>query len=483
MTPLIFLLLLLQEKASIEGKVVNAITNEPLPKVRVTMDSGHRYSVTTGADGTFKFESVEPDDYEPIAGRVGFLEADEEDSFEVGPGEHKKGVLIKLMPQGVIAGRVVDEDGDPIAETGVNIERAIQIDGQRKMLDSSWENSNSEGYFFFGDLKPGVYYVRGSQSRRFHRSQRVGDSSDALVPNGPAQMIHLAGGGEFRDVEIRMKSAVVFQVSGRISNQGSDQLYLGNEDNSYKAYRIKDSFVFEGVVPGNYMLTVPPFLWTTSARIFCRIPVTVSDDDVAGIQVELTPGPNVEGSIKMEGGKFERPPKIELQDFSTRLTAEAKEDGSFVWTNISPDKHEFMYAPPEGAYVKSILFNREPVTGNVLDLRAGGGALEILVSPKAATVSATVQGANNVYIGLWNESGFFRQQDTAAGDAATFKSLAPGEYRIAAYAKFAAEFMGFSEFRGRFSAQKISIAEGSSQSVDVELIPKPAIEAEIAKVQ
>ena len=56
----------------------------------------------------FKFDSVEPDDYEPYRiGRTGFLEADEEDSFEVGPGEHKKGrLMIRLMPQGVIAGRL-----------------------------------------------------------------------------------------------------------------------------------------------------------------------------------------------------------------------------------------------------------------------------------------------------------------------------------------------------------------------------------------
>ena len=77
MTSLIFALLLLQEKATIEGKVVNALTNEPLGKVRVTMDSVHRYTTSTGVDGKFRFEAVEPDDYEPIAGRTGFLEADE----------------------------------------------------------------------------------------------------------------------------------------------------------------------------------------------------------------------------------------------------------------------------------------------------------------------------------------------------------------------------------------------------------------------
>jgi len=119
-----------------------------------------------------------------------------------------------------------------------------------------------------------------------------------------------------------------------------------------------------------------------------------------------------------------------------------------------------------------------------INLTSGsGGMLDIVVAPKASTIEATVRDANNVYIGLWNDSGFLRQQDPASGDSATFKNLAPGEYRIAAYPKSASEFMDLAEFRARFDVQKITIAEGASQSLEVKLIPKSAIDAEIAKLQ
>ena len=198
-------------------------------------------------------------------------------------------------------------------------------------------------------------------------------------------------------------------------------------------------------------------------QMYCRMPVTVGDHDVAGITVELTPGPNIEGTIKMDGGTFAKPPKIELQLFASRLTADIKDDGTFAWNNIAPDKHMLIYAPPEGAYVKSLTFNRRPVTDNTLDLRSGGGTLEIVVSPKAATIEATVRDVNNVYIGLWNDSGMLRQQNTDSGDSATFKNLAPGEYRIAAYAKSASDYMEIVEFRARFDVQKITLSEGASQ--------------------
>ena len=57
-----------------------------------------------------------------------------------------------------------------------------------------------------------------------------------------------------------MKKAVAFRVSGEVSNPAVDQpsLYLTSEsgDNGYTSQVTKGQFVFEGVVPGSYVLTV-----------------------------------------------------------------------------------------------------------------------------------------------------------------------------------------------------------------------------------
>jgi hypothetical protein len=492
MTYLVFALVLIQDRATVEGRVVNALTEEPLRRVRVSIEGEHRYSTTTGADGKFSFKSVEPFEYEPMAQRAGFLDADEEDAFEVGAGEHKKDVLIKMVPQGVIAGHIVDEDGDPIPDASVLLERGVQVNGQKRSFETRWDNSNTEGYFFFGGLKPGSYWVVSSHRNRFMHGRRPIEPSDDLAPSDPPQQLHLGPGGEFRNIEIRMKRVTAFRVAGKVSNPAADQpsLYLTSEseDHTYASNVNKGEFEFEGVVPGSYELTVSPARMNQDGsrirtQMYCRMPVTVGDHDVAGITVELTPGPNIEGTIKMDGGTFAKPPKIELQVFVARLTADVKEDGTFAWNNIAPDKHMLRYEPPEGAYVKSLTFNRSPVTDHTLDLRSGGGTLEIVVSPKAATIEATVRDANNVYIGLWNDSGFVRQENTDSGDSATFTNLAPGEYRIAAYSKSASDYMDFAEFRARFDVQKITLSEGASQNIEVKLIPKSSTDAEIGKLQ
>jgi hypothetical protein len=56
MIPIVFALLLIQDKAVVEGTVLNALTNEPLKKARVVLDEGsNQYAVTSSSEGKFQF--------------------------------------------------------------------------------------------------------------------------------------------------------------------------------------------------------------------------------------------------------------------------------------------------------------------------------------------------------------------------------------------------------------------------------------------
>ncbi|MGA3188787.1 MAG: carboxypeptidase-like regulatory domain-containing protein [Bryobacteraceae bacterium] len=125
MIPLFFALLLAQDKTNV---VVNALTNEPLRKGHIVLDDRKtRYAVTSGTEGTFRFEGIEPGNYRPEAQRDGFLDASNDPWLEVASGQQVKDIVIKLLPESVIAGHVIDEDGDPIAAAGVSYERAIRV--------------------------------------------------------------------------------------------------------------------------------------------------------------------------------------------------------------------------------------------------------------------------------------------------------------------------------------------------------------------
>lgn len=480
MIQLIFAFLLVQDKAIVEGTVVNALTNEPLKKAAVTLAAKKSYSVVSSSDGKFRIEGIEPAAYQPRVQRQGFLDADDEPSLEVSSGQHVKDVMIKLTPQGIIAGHVLDKDGDPVADAMVRVERSAQVGGRKVSLSSDSETTNGEGYFFIGGLKTGRYQLSATPPDN-HPPANPGPRED-LVHTEVPQPLELAPGGSARDVEIRLRKSAVFRVRGRVSNKlESISLRLASETEGYGG-RLKGdgTFVFESVEPGSYTLSISNW----PATLFCRMPVAVSDRDVDGVVAELTAGASIAGTIRMDGdGHFDKPPTPALMGVFPDGVVTAKEDGTFGWTNLAPRNYFLNYGPPKGFYVKSLLFNHQPVTGIMLDLTSGtGGTLDIVVAPNAATVSARVDGGKRVQVALWNDSRS-DTSDTGPDGIATFERLAPGEYRIAAWEKVESDYLRIPEFRARFDAQKITLVEGSHENVELKVIPKSASDAEVAKLR
>jgi hypothetical protein len=487
MIPVVFALLLAQDKAVVEGIVINALTNEPLRKAHVALDGGkNRYAVVSGNEGKFRFEGIEPGEYEPHAQRQGFLDADDEEDFGVAKGEHVKDIVIKLTPQGVISGHVVDEDGDPVPGLLVRAARTIHIDGRAVELGSEQAFTDNEGYFLVSELRAGRYYLSVEPSRHGRMPARRGH------PGIEQEFVHtddpvprdITAGAALRNVEIHIRKSAVFRIRGRVSNPPNDRIgiYLLPPDrsrhpNEPQASLHDGAFEFEGIAPGSYVLSF------TTGALFSHIPVTVADRDLDGIVAELTPGPSVQGTIKMDGGgRFPKPPTLQLAGFSMNMVT-AKEDGTFGWTNLMPTKYVIDYGPPDGCYVKSIQFNQQPVTLPILDLTSGaGGRLDIVVAQNAATVAASVEGGKKAQVTLWSESRSF-YTDTDANGAIVFDHLAPGEYRILAWQKVEEQFVEMPEFRARFEAQRITLAEGAHENIEVKLISKSASDAEVAKLQ
>jgi Carboxypeptidase regulatory-like domain len=489
MNALLFALLLMQDKAIVEGTILNAVTDEPVRKAGVTLNAKKSYSVLSSNDGKFRFEGVDPSEYQLRVHRQGFLDADDEPSIEVSSGQQVKDFVVKLTPQGIIAGRVVDEDGDPLEDAEVDIERSLQLNGRKVSLSSDSDRTNTEGYFFIGGLKAGLYRISATpQDSR--RPLPSGPREDFVRTEDPLP-IHLAPGAAIRDVEIRVRKSPVFRVRGHVSNAKEyGHFILSGESQSYGATFRDGAFAFESVAPGSYTLTVSPSFITrpdhTLARptLFCHLPVTVSDHDIDGIALELAPGPNVDGNIKIDGdARFDKPPRIAVTGSLGFEWVTAKEDGTFGWTGLVPSEHPLIFMAPDGFYTKSIQFNHQPVTNSRIDLSSGaGGTLEIVIAPNPATVSATITDGKNAKVALWNDAAF-ETSDADATGVAKFTHLAPGEYRIAAWQKVDPEFLRVPEFRARFDAQKITLAEGSHVNVEVKPVPKSSSDAEVAKLQ
>jgi Carboxypeptidase regulatory-like domain len=113
---------------SVEGLVIDALTNQPLRKAHVSLTApddsdDSSFGTVTGDTGQFSFEGVKPGKYDLSAEKVGYLRYPmRRRSRNIGettlhlvlsPGQNLKSAELKLTPEGVISGRALDSDGDP----------------------------------------------------------------------------------------------------------------------------------------------------------------------------------------------------------------------------------------------------------------------------------------------------------------------------------------------------------------------------------
>src|SRR5260370_38151146 len=123
----------------------------------------------------------------------------------------------------------------------------------------------------------------------------------------------------------------------------------------------------------------------TNKKLFGRFAITVSNEDVKDIVVPLNAGATLTGSIVTEGAAQQVPPATPASLPAVQLvmadsddlrpyTARSNADGTFELHDVPPERYRVhVTGSADGAYVKSIRFGNEDITGGVLDLTSGNG--------------------------------------------------------------------------------------------------------------
>jgi len=156
------------DKCSLEGIVVNAVTGEPLKKVHLTLrplgvQNGVPYGTTTDSAGHFLINDVDPGRYNFSASRNGFVgqpyspqgSTNRNAPLTLSNGQQLKEIVFKLTPQGVISGRILDEDGDPLSGVAVQCMVYSYQGGKRQLMNRNGGSTNDLGEFrlFGGEYK------------------------------------------------------------------------------------------------------------------------------------------------------------------------------------------------------------------------------------------------------------------------------------------------------------------------------------------
>src|SRR5215510_9992452 len=162
-------------KGAIEGQVVNARAGTPLKRAMVRVMSVGQPGVPnqrplnmnkeTDEQGRYSFANLEPGKYRLTAERQGYLRmsygarkySGGSTPVAVAEGQSVKSIDFRLTPQGVITGRVLDEDGEPIANVQVRAQRSYMNNGRKVWNTVANSNTSDIGEYRFPELKPGRY--------------------------------------------------------------------------------------------------------------------------------------------------------------------------------------------------------------------------------------------------------------------------------------------------------------------------------------
>jgi len=213
------------DKCSVEGRVVNSVTGAPLRRVTLTLTAAARLAGESGEDGRFAFQGLAPGRYRLVAQRTGYLvqgygarsgSTIGSTTLDLAAGQQVKDVLLKLVPEAVISGRVLDEDGEAAQNMEVAAFQSRYQRGARQWVRAGATTTNSLGEFRITGLSGGSYLVGTYNLRTLgggclgaqppsdndqHETERVQNSRDFVSSLSRASRPTVMNQREFKQIQ------------------------------------------------------------------------------------------------------------------------------------------------------------------------------------------------------------------------------------------------------------------------------------------
>ena len=219
-----------QVGASISGRVVDGATKAPVARARVSLSgsASQRQRVLTDDAGVFVFHGLPAGTYVFVIERDGYLPTSWPDSsrwirrqeslLELAANDNVQNLTLAIERGGVVAGKVMSANGDPI--TGAQ----VSLTGGARATFIRTGTTNDLGDYRIAELPPGRYVLR-AQLRAL-----TSDSPDSLL-SGPlptyypgtlqrteAQELIVRGGGAVTEANLRLVEGMLSLLDVTVRN-------------------------------------------------------------------------------------------------------------------------------------------------------------------------------------------------------------------------------------------------------------------------
>jgi protocatechuate 3,4-dioxygenase beta subunit len=473
-------------------------------------------AATADERGGFAFRNVAPGNYSLTAARDGYETGyygrigGARELLSVGQDRPANGIVIKLAPRGVIAGKVVNEAGQPLQNARITLYRYrygvwVRFAGAP---GEPFTYTNDLGEYRVFDVLPGRYVVSAAYPYAValleaqatpgmgHKTTYYPDSPG---PQG-AQLLAVASGETVR-ADFTLRKGPVFRIRGVVADadpavRGQTCVGLVPEGSLPSGFLTVGSigtimqnggFEIIAVPPGRYTLTATctggdgqPAGGTKALNVA---------GDMDGVTIATTPARQVHGIVKLQGkaglgGALAVLMPVEPFG-ATLLSASLPSGGAFTFDRVLPSRYvpEVRRLPPN-CFIRSIRYGGKEVPAAGFQARPDA-SLEITVSALGgARLSGSVLDSAGQPVKyptvtvVASGGGPAASTTTVLGDATghfTFRALRPGLYQAAAWEEFlslplieAADSRLLKLFASR--AKTVRLARGTPRAVRLRLI-------------
>lgn len=153
----------------IAGIVVSKTDGRLLARARVSIGNVKNqkevFSVVTSDDGKFEFPGLAAGKYFLQGDKRGFLPGsyDQHEQYSTaivtGAGVDTENLILRLPPAAFIAGKVLDESGDPVRRAIVNLYKVNHDEGVNRIVGVRDATTDDLGAYELGPQTPGTYFV------------------------------------------------------------------------------------------------------------------------------------------------------------------------------------------------------------------------------------------------------------------------------------------------------------------------------------
>ncbi|MBK9169008.1 MAG: carboxypeptidase regulatory-like domain-containing protein [Bryobacterales bacterium] len=464
-------LLAVVDSVSIEGRVTDGLTGLPVDGAGISLvpcDGRPPSALATNADGVFVYREIEPGCYRVFATGKGYLSAGSGGTMHLRRGERRSAVDFRLERGSVLAGRVLDEDSEPVADAKVIVLRAQYGAGFRQLRPAGAADVDEQGGYRIANIAPGRYllYTWAPSLGRVPADEETGAYAPGYYFPGADRLdsaveVEVRPRGEVHGIDFRLTRSRGVALAGKVipamSLKRPIRVYLvPAEWVAYYAASVQvpargGPFRFPSVAPGKYRLVA------SAERTIAEATVELGTQGLEDAELRLDPLASclvrvtAEEPEKLVFGKLGvalavsdayRPPTLHGSSVQPNLNADGE-------VHLTPARGRPAYVSlaglPDAVYVKSAHYGDADLLEEVFQApRDAACHIGIGLSSKASQATGVVRNedgepvpaATVVMIPEFrrrNTFRFVRWTTTDENGSYRIGSLEPGEYKVYAW--------------------------------------------------